>query len=94
MSQGTIGLFIFGGLVLVSSVVAHRFIARVLLASGVTALATAFTFQAIVFFELGYMDPFWPIALGLTLVYAFVGSLVIGYLMRLVGIAARTNGAT
>jgi hypothetical protein len=94
MSEGTVGIVILSGLILVSSVLSHLHISRVWAAAFVSAFVSALTFQVLARLHLGYWDPFWPIALFTTLVLAFVGALLIGLTMRWLGVAVRKRRAT
>lgn len=72
------GLWIFLGLALICSVVLHVVIKRYYVASVVSAITVALLFQIIAAIQLGYMDPFAPIAFGITAVVTFGMALVIG----------------
>jgi hypothetical protein len=89
MSESAVGLSILAGLVLVSSVVSHRFIPNLFLASGFAAAAAAIAFQVVAYWHAGFLDPFFPIALAISFVCAFVSSLLIGYSMRRFGLVRR-----
>jgi hypothetical protein len=94
MSEPTTGIVVLAGLVLVNSLLSHRFISRLWLASIVASAASAILFQVFVTVRLGYLDKFFIIALQFSLLYGFFGSLAIGYLMRRLGIAAGRRDAT
>lgn len=94
MSEATTGVVVLAGLVVVSSLLAHRFISRLWLASIIASAASAILFQVFVTLRLGHLDKFFIIALQFSFLYGFFGSLVICYFMRRVGIAAGRRDAT
>jgi hypothetical protein len=73
----TQGIIIFSILAIALSVLSHTLIKRISLAILIAAITTAITFQIIVYFLAGYIDPFFPIALLTTFVLAFLIALVV-----------------
>ena len=72
------GIIIFSILAIALSVLSHALIKRISLAILIAAITTAITFQIIVYFLAGYLDPFFPIALLTTFALAFLIALLIG----------------
>ena len=93
MSEATNGVVILGCIVIVSSLLCHRFISRLWLAAVISSAVSAVLFQVLVTIRLGHLDKFFIVALQFSFLYGFLGSMAIGYLMRLVGIAARPRDA-
>ena len=94
MSEATQGILILVVLVIASSFLSHRFISRLYVASAIASAVSAVAFQFVVYLDLGYLDKFFIIALQFSFLYGFIGSLVIGYFMHRLGIAAGHRDAT
>ena len=94
MSEATTGVLILGGLVVMSSLLCHRFISPLWRAAVIASAVSAILFQVVVTIQLGHLDKFFIVALQFSFLYGFLGSMAIGYFMRLIGIAATPRDAT
>ena len=78
MNETTTGIVLFGTLVLICSFLAHALQRRFWLAVTLASLASAVLFQVAVFFQLGYLDPFMPVAMVITLVISALCACIVG----------------
>ncbi len=78
MDESTTGMVIFGVLVLICSVVAHALQRRFWLAVALSSVTSSVLFQVTVYFQLGYLDPFIPIAIVTTLVISALCASIVG----------------
>ena len=78
MNEATGGLIILSILSIVCSLVSHTLIRAMSLAIPLAAVFTAILFQVITYFQLGYLDPFFPITLVTTFAISFLIAIVIG----------------
>jgi len=62
VEKDTFGIIVFLGLSVVAALVAHVFIRRYFLASILGAIVATILFQVFAYLDLGYLDPFWQIA--------------------------------
>lgn len=76
------GLLIFLAIALTSAVLWHRFLPRYTTASLGATITTVLAFQAAAFLQLGYLDPYFLIAVITSSVAALVISLVVGLPLR------------
>jgi len=90
MSEGAVGLGILTVIALLAAVVSHRVIQNYLLAAATAAGIATVTFQLLVRLQLGYLDPFFPIALVGGGALAFIIALLAG-LLPLVRPRRKTN---
>ena len=74
-----------------AAVLSHRFISHLRLASVVAAVSATIVFPGLAFLKAGHIDLFIPIAFVITFTCGFLGSLFVGYFMRLYGFAAMTT---
>jgi hypothetical protein len=89
MSEATEGMIIFAALVLVCSILSHRILSNLLLACLVASVSAAILFQVLAYLHLGYLDGLFLVAIGFTIICGFAGALLVGHLMRRLGLAAR-----
>ena len=82
MTEATQGMLVFGITTVVVSVLLHLFWKAYVRASIVSAMASAALFQVFAYFYIGYLDPFFLIALVFTSGIAFVISLAVGLAFR------------
>lgn len=82
MDEGTIGIFILAALIIGFSVLCHWKIHYFWGATVLATLSATLLFQVIAYIHLGYLDPFFQIAFVVSVFWALVGALIIGYLMR------------
>lgn len=94
MSEGTIGLIVFFSLAVVSSLVWHRLVASYFSATIGAAITTVIAFQIAVFLHLGYLDPFFLVAVATSSIIAVVAALAIGLPFRTRRKTHPTNGNT
>lgn len=74
------GVLVFVIVAATLAVVAHLFIRRFVLAVLLSSMGSSVLFQLIVWIQLGYLDPFAPIAFIVTLVLAVLISAMVGAL--------------
>lgn len=82
MSEGTIGLIVLATISIASALVWHWLVRLNFLAVLGATVTTVFTFQAANYFHLGYLDPFFLIAMGISSIPAFVIALLVGIPFR------------
>ena len=78
MNEPSAGIVVLVLISVVAAVVGHLRITQYLVACAVSAVVSAVLFQVAVFFQLGYLDPFFLIAIAVSLVIAFVVAMVVG----------------
>ena len=81
MSDGAVGFAVFVGLCVAVAADTHVFLRRFFLASLLSALASTALFQVVAALNIGYFDPFWPIAVMFSAPIALAISLIVGLLM-------------
>ena len=74
-------VFVLLLLVLLVGVPAFAYLTKPV-ALGLTSLVPPLLFQCGNWMYLGYLDPFWPIALAVSIAIAWVGALVVGLLVN------------
>ena len=82
MSESTVGILILLGISGLVATVTHCFYRRFLPASLLSAFVATLMFQVTAFFRLGYLDPFFPIAVAVGGCISFVVALVVGGVVR------------
>lgn len=82
MSESTIGILILLGISAVVAAVTHCFYRRYIIACLLSAFVATLLFQIAVFLRLGYLDPFFPIAVVVGGSISFVIALVVGGVVR------------
>ncbi len=83
MNEVTTGIVIFGALALVCSLVAHSLQRRFWLAVTLASITSTVLFQVFVFYQLGYLDPFIPIAIVITLFISALCACMVGAMFLL-----------
>ncbi len=83
MNEGTLGLVVFGSIVIDCAAVWHGFVKRYLAALIGATITTVIVFQVVNFLHLGYLDPFAAIAMVVSGLIALAISAVIGLPFRL-----------
>lgn len=78
MSEGAIGFLVLIGISVFAALLAHWLIGQYLLASLSAAVIASIGFQFAVFLYLGYLDPFFIIALAAGAVVAFAVASIVG----------------
>lgn len=91
MSEGSVGLLVLAVLVVGNGIVAHRLIKNFWLASLLAAFDAAVMFQVAAFAYAGSLDPFFIIAFVVSFVFGLLGAFAIGFVMRRLGYAARSQ---
>ena len=76
------GILAFFGITIVVATAWHHFLPRYLLASVCATITSVLSFQIVVYIQLGYLDPFFVIAMATSSVLAFIVSLLIGLPIR------------
>ena len=76
------GLLLFFFVALISGVLWHHLVPRYSIAVVGATLSAVILFQCIVFLQLGYLDPFFPIAAVTTGGMALIVSLLVGLPIR------------
>ncbi|CAG1003803.1 hypothetical protein BURK2_03242 [Burkholderiales bacterium] len=79
MTESEQGHFVFLAIALASAVIWHVLDRRYVRAIGGATLCAAIGFQVAVYLQLGYLDPFFPVAL-------LVSALAAGFIAALVGL--------
>jgi len=82
MSDGTIGILIFLGISGVVAAVTHWFYRWFIIACLLSAFVATLLFQIAAFLHLGYLEPFFPIAVAVGGSISFVIALVVGTVVR------------
>ena len=82
MTENTVGLIIFFAIAMGSALVWHWFVPGYLPAVVGASVTTVVVFQAVAYLELGYLDPFFLVALATSSVMATVVALFIGVPVR------------
>lgn len=82
MSAPVIGIFVFLGLALLAGVVWHSVVSKYYAASLLAGTTAAILFQVVDYLHIGYLDPFFPIALVSTSGLGFLISLLVGLPFR------------
>ena len=78
MGEEIRAIIIFFGVAVGSAALAHYFIRQYTLGSFAGALTAAIVFQVWSYIELGYMDPFWPIAFVVSGLLSLFVALLVG----------------
>lgn len=78
MNEATTGIVIFGALALICSIAAHTLQRRFWLAVTLASIVITVLFQVLVFYQLGYLDPFMPIATVITLFISALCACMVG----------------
>lgn len=79
MSEAAVGIIVLISISIVLSFVAHYFIKKYLLALIISAIIATISFQIAVYIHVGYLDPFFIIAL-------FIGGLIALGISAIIGI--------
>jgi hypothetical protein len=82
VSEGAVGLVVLGVICCACSITAHLLVRSFWLAVVVTVVAAVSLFQLAAYLHIGFLDPFWPIALVTTSVISFMASVGIGVVVR------------
>lgn len=82
VSEGALGFLILSGISVVVAIGAHRALPNFVVACGVTAVVSTALFNIAASMHLGFVDPFWLIAVVVGGGYAFVVSALIGAVLR------------
>jgi len=82
MSEGTLGFLILLAISGVVATVIHCFCRRFIVACFLSAFVATLLFQMAVFLRVGYLDPFFPIAVAVGGSISFVIALVVGAVVR------------
>ena len=78
MDEGTQGIIIFSIITIISGVAWHLRVKNILFAVIGATITTAIAFQIANYLFIGYLDPFFMIAMFTTGAIAFIASLIIG----------------
>lgn len=84
-------ILVFVGIALLSAVTWHRYLQTYSSASIAAAATTVVVFQLIVYLQLGYLDPFFPIAVVTTGALSLVISFIVGLPIRARRLAAKAK---
>ena len=76
-------MLVLGAIIVLCSVVAHMLQRRFWFAVAMAACSSALLFQIAAFVHLGHLDPFFMIALAVSLPIGAFGAILIGGLFRL-----------
>jgi len=82
MNESLQGIIILISIAIVSAIVWHTFLKRISIAILGSAITAAGTFQVCNYILLGYLEPFFIIALVTTFTIAFIIALIIGIPFR------------
>ena len=82
MSEGAIGIIILIVISGITAVAVHLFLRRYFTASLISAVLSNAIFQFVAYLYVGYLDPFWPIALGIGGALAFAIALIVGPIIK------------
>ena len=82
MSEATIGIVVFALTAVASAAIWHWLLRHYFLASFGAAICAALMFQVFAYLHAGYLDPFYPIAVVVSLAIAFVVALIVGPLIE------------
>jgi hypothetical protein len=83
MNEGTIGIILLLGISATVAAGIHLFYPRFVLACLFSAVAATVLFQAVCYLQLGYIDPFFPVAVAVGGSISFIVALGVGALFRL-----------
>jgi hypothetical protein len=78
MSEGAAGIIILIAISVICAATVHIFLHRYFRASLVSAVLSTAIFQFIAYLYIGYLDPFWPIAILVGGAMAYAIALIIG----------------
>jgi len=78
MDEGIQGIIILSIITIISGISWHSFVKNILFAVIGATITTAITFQIANYLYIGYLDPFFMIAMFTTGAIAFIASLIIG----------------
>ena len=78
VSEGALGFLVLNGISVVVAIGAHRTLRNFVIACGVAAVVSTALFNIAASMQSGYVEPFWPIAVVVGGVYAFVVSALVG----------------
>ena len=78
MARASVPIITFLTLVIIGSCLIHRWLRIYVVAAIVNASLCTILYQILGYFIVGYLDPFWMIALVLGWILAFFMSLIIG----------------
>lgn len=82
MSEGAAGLLVFLAICVICSIAAHFLVRTFWLATVLTPIAAVPLFQLAAYLHIGFLDPFWPVAVVTTSFVSLVASVVIGAVIR------------
>ena len=82
MDESLVGLLVFIAMAVVASLACHTAIRTFMTATLVSGPVAAIAFQVVVYFQLGYLDPFFPIALVVSSAIGCGISVAVGWLLR------------
>jgi hypothetical protein len=82
VSESAVGLIVLGAICFACSITAHLLVPSFWLAVVVTMVASVSLFQFAAYLHIGFLDPFWPIAVVTTSVFSFMASVGIGAVVR------------
>jgi hypothetical protein len=83
MNESLQGIIIFVAIAIISAVIWHIFVKRISIAIIGAAITASATFQAYNYILLGYLGPFFIIALVTTTAIAFIIALIVGVPFRI-----------
>ena len=78
MDEGQLGLYIFASICIVCAILLHWRIQSYWLATIVSTVVSVILFQVIAYIDLGYLDPFFIIAMVTSSAAAFAISVFVG----------------
>ena len=83
MSEAATGIFVLSATGIIVSLTMHAVVRRYVLATIVSATVTTIVFQVLAYVHVGYLDPFFPIAVVVGWFYAGAIAGVVGIPFRL-----------
>ena len=82
MSEATVGWLVLLSIAIGSALAWHILLHSFLLATLLATITAVFLFQVAVYLQLGYLDPFFLIAVATTSVVCFFVAVAVGMLVR------------
>lgn len=82
MSEGAIGLLVFAAICVACSIAAHMLVRTFWIASALSVVTAVPLFQFAAYLHIGFLDPFWPIAVVTTGVVSLAATVAIGAAIR------------
>ena len=78
IDEGSLGIIILCGLSILTAIGFHYKFKKPIVATILSTFSASITFQVIVYLQLGYLDPFFILAFGLSSGITFLISLLMG----------------